>query len=113
MDTPNQTFNVDKENAVPIYTQLSNWLEAKVTTGEWPPNYRLPGEIELAKQLGVSRGTLRKAISQLIKKNLLVQIHGRGTFVSPFIVEQPWAGRLMGVYEELMLMGIPFTTEIL
>ena len=113
MNIPDNSFSVDKSSAVPIYTQLASWIESMVTTGEWPPDYRLPGEIELAKQLSVSRGTLRKAISKLIDKNLLVQIHGKGTFVSPFVVEQTWAGRLVGVYDELMLMGIPFTTRII
>ncbi|NMC79111.1 MAG: UTRA domain-containing protein [Chloroflexi bacterium] len=106
-------YEVDKSSAVPLYIQLASWIEAKITTGEWPPNYRLPGEIELAKQFGVSRGSLRKAIALLIGRNLLVQIHGRGTFVSPFIFEQTWAGRLTGVSEELLLLGIPFVTEVL
>ena len=113
MNDSNNTFFIDKSSAVPIYTQLASWIESKVTTGEWPPDYRLPGEIDLAKQFSVSRGTLRKAISKLIEKNLLVQIHGKGTFVSPFVVEQTWAGRLVGVYDELMLMGIPFSTHII
>ena len=113
MNDTDNAFFIDKSSAVPIYTQLASWIESKVTTGEWPPNYRLPGEIELAKQFSVSRGTLRKAISKLIEKNLLVQIHGKGTFVSPFVVEQTWAGRLVGVYDELMLMGIPFSTQII
>jgi len=106
-------FEVDKSSAIPIYAQISSWIEAKITTGEWQANYRLPGEIELARMLDVSRGSLRKAISQLIKKNLLVQIHGRGTFVSPFVFEQTWSGNLMGVSEEFLLLGIPFETEVL
>lgn len=107
------TFEVDKSSAVPLYIQIASWIEAKITTGEWPPNYRLSGEVDLARQFGVSRGSLRKAIALLISRNLLVQIHGRGTFVSPFIFEQSWAGRLTGVSEELMLLGIPFVTEVL
>ena len=106
-------YEVDKSSAVPIYAQLASWLEAKITTGEWPPDYRLPGEVELARQLGVSRGSLRKAIGLLLSKNLLVKVHGRGTFVSPFIFEHSWAGRLVGVSEELMLAGIPFETRVL
>ena len=113
MNIKDNSLSIDKSSAVPIYTQLASWIESRITTGEWPPDYRLPGEIELAKQLGVSRGTLRKATSKLIDKNLLVQIHGKGTFVSPFVIEQTWAGRLVGVYDELMLMGIPFTTQII
>jgi len=106
-------YEVDKSSAVPIYAQLASWLEAKITTGEWPPDYRLPGEVDLAHQLGVSRGSLRKAIAMLLSKNLLVQVHGRGTFVSPFIFEHSWAGRLVGVSEELMLAGIPFEIRVL
>jgi len=106
-------FEVDKSSAIPIYAQITSWIESKITTGEWQPNYRLPGEIELARLLDVSRGSLRKAISQLIKKDLLVQIHGRGTFVSPFVFEQSWSGNLMGVSEEFLLLGIPFETEVL
>ena len=68
MNDTNNTFFIDKSSAVPIYTQLASWIESKVTTGEWPPDYRLPGEIDLAKQFSVSRGTLRKAISKLIEK---------------------------------------------
>ena len=49
----------------------------------------------------------------LLSKNLLVQVHGRGTFVSPFIFEHSWAGRLVGVSEELMLAGIPFEIRVL
>ena len=69
--------------------------------------------LELAKQLGVSRGSLRKAIAVLLSRSLLVQVHGRGTFVSPFVFEHSWAGRLVGVSEELMLAGIPFETRVL
>jgi GntR family transcriptional regulator of abcA and norABC len=54
-------YEVDKSSAVPIYMQLAGWIEGKITTGEWPANYRLPGEVELAKMLSVSRGSLRKA----------------------------------------------------
>jgi len=113
MIEPDSQYEVDKTSAVPIYVQLASWIEAKITTGEWPPNFRLPGEIELAHQFGVARGSLRKAISLLISRNLLVQIHGRGTFVAPFVFDQTWAGRLTGVSEELMMMGIPFQTEVL
>jgi len=105
-------YEVDRTSSVPIYMQLASWIEARITAGEWQADQKLPGEVDLAKELEVSRGSLRKAISLLIHKNLLVQVHGKGTFVAPFMVEQAWTGQL-SLYEELMLMGVPFETEVL
>jgi DNA-binding GntR family transcriptional regulator/mannitol/fructose-specific phosphotransferase system IIA component (Ntr-type) len=105
-------FEVDRTSSQPIYNQLASWIEANITSGEWQPEFKFPGEVELAESLGVSRGSLRKAIGILIEKGLVVQIHGKGTFVGPPIYMQSFAGRL-SVYQDLMLMGVPFTTEVL
>jgi DNA-binding GntR family transcriptional regulator len=104
---------VDKGSPLPIYKQLANWMTSRITKGDWPPNSQLPAEVDLAKELGVSRGSLRKAIHLLIQRNLLCQIHGKGTFVSAAVIEQRWAGQLVGTSEELLSMGIPFVTQVL
>ena len=44
---------------------------------------KLPPEEELARQLAVSRITIRKALTDLEQEGLLLRIHGRGTFVNP------------------------------
>lgn len=43
----------------------------------------LPSEAALSSRLGVSRATLREALSQLEQGGLIVRRHGIGTFVSP------------------------------
>lgn len=43
--------------------------------------HRLPGELELANQYGVSRDTIRRAIQELASENRLVVLHRRDTFV--------------------------------
>lgn len=43
----------------------------------------LPSEATLSQRLGVSRATLREALSQLEQASLIVRRHGIGTFVSP------------------------------
>jgi len=106
-------FSIDRASVVPIYQQIGNWMTSQITTGQWQPNFKLPSEIELAESLGVSRGSLRKAIGILIQDGLLVQVHGKGTFVSPNIFEQSWAGRLSTVSDELRIKNVPYSTETL
>lgn len=50
-------------------------------SGALPVDARLPGELELADQYGVSRDTIRRAIQELVSENRLVVLHGRGTWV--------------------------------
>ena len=79
----------------------------------WPEHYQLPSEIDLAAQLGVSRGTVRKAVSELIRLGALVVVHGRGTFVSSPTLEQPLADRLIAFSEDLIEKGIPYSTRVI
>jgi GntR family transcriptional regulator len=52
-----------------------------IEAGRWPVGARLPGEPELADELGVSRATLREAVRLLISERLLERRPGVGTFV--------------------------------
>lgn len=54
-----------------------------VVSGVVAPGSALPAETDLARQIGVSRLTLREAIQSLAAKGLLDPQHGRGTFVRP------------------------------
>jgi GntR family transcriptional regulator len=46
------------------------------------PNSRLPSEVELAEEFGVSRVTVREALAELEHKGLIVRRHGLGTFIN-------------------------------
>ena len=89
---------VDKARAVPVYRQVVNWMTSQIITGAWPAGLRLPGEFDLAKELAVSRGSLRKAIGVLTARQLPIQSQGKGAFVSPVAIEQPLASRLVPVW---------------
>ncbi len=82
-------------------------------SGAWPEQHKLLAEADLASELKVSRGTVRKAIADLTKEGFLVRTHGRGTFVAPGALEQPLADRLVTFSEDLISRGIPFDTEVL
>jgi GntR family transcriptional regulator len=66
----------------PLYLQVRDALLGRITSGEWLPGNSLPNEIMLGQELGVSSGTVRKALDVLESERLLVRRQGRGTFVT-------------------------------
>jgi GntR family transcriptional regulator len=68
--------------SIPLYLQIIELLVTKISNGEWLPGDIIPSEINLAKELEVSQGTVRKAITELVENNVLTRKQGRGTFVS-------------------------------
>ena len=70
------------KGSISLYMQIKDLLTAKVGKGEWLPGSIIPSEINLAQELGVSQGTVRKAITELVENNVLTRRQGRGTFVS-------------------------------
>ena len=65
----------------PLYVQVRNLLAQRIASGVWPPGSMLPNELELARELGVSSGTVRKALDKLESDRLVVRRQGRGTSV--------------------------------
>jgi len=70
------------KESVPLYIQVREILVARVTGGEWAPGDIVPSEMRLARELNVSQGTVRKAVTDLVEKNVLVRRQGKGTFVA-------------------------------
>jgi len=70
------------KGSVPLYMQIKELFVAKLRDGRWSPGDLIPSEIQLAQELGVSQGTVRKAITELVENNVLVRKQGRGTFVA-------------------------------
>lgn len=66
---------------------LADELMAKIFRGEFPPGSRLPPERQLALQLKVDRTTLRMALKQLQRMNMLVARHGSGIEVNDYRVD--------------------------
>lgn len=66
----------------PLYQQVRDILKERLIKGAWKPGDLLPSEMQLANELKVSQGTVRKALDELVAQNLLVRRQGRGTYVS-------------------------------
>jgi GntR family transcriptional regulator len=66
----------------PLYQQVRDDFVQRLVDGRWTPGQALPSEMELATEIGVSQGTVRKALDALAAENLVVRRQGRGTFVA-------------------------------
>jgi DNA-binding FadR family transcriptional regulator len=66
---------------VPLVLQVSERFRAQIESGAWPRGSRIPGENQLATDLGVSRGTVREALRSLSLTGLLEPRVGDGTYV--------------------------------
>jgi LacI family transcriptional regulator len=74
---------------VSLVVQVEQLLRQALAEGRWPGG-RLPTEIELAEQLGVSRETVRLAMEVLQRDGLVVKLRRKGTFTQP----GPGAGQM-------------------
>ncbi len=66
----------------PLYKQVYDLLTARLVEGYWKPSQLLPSEMMLAEELGVSQGTVRKALNQMVAEKMLQRQQGKGTFVA-------------------------------
>jgi GntR family transcriptional regulator len=72
-----------KASRLSLSAQTQQYLLGLVENGTYQPGEQLPGEKELATQLGISRATLREALLNLEQDGVVVRRHGVGTFVAP------------------------------
>jgi len=73
---------LDRAVAAPLYKEVKRVLTHSLAQGEWQPGEALPSEAKLAQRYGVSIGTLRKAIDELVAEGVVVRRQGSGTFIA-------------------------------
>ena len=65
-----------------LYLQVRDALAERIAKGAWRPGTSIPNEGELAREFGVSPGTMRKALDLIEGERLVTRRQGRGTFVN-------------------------------
>jgi GntR family transcriptional regulator len=90
---------------VPAYAQIEDQLAARIESGELRAGERLPPERELAKSVGVSRMTVRQALSSLAQRGLVERGVGRGTFVARVKLDLDLR-RAAGFSERMLRQGV-------
>jgi GntR family transcriptional regulator len=72
----------------PLYRQVYDLLVKRVVEGTWRAAQVLPSEQALAAELGVSQGTVRKALDAMVAEKLLERRQGKGTYVAEHTQER-------------------------
>lgn len=96
----------------PLYDQLVDLLSDKIQN-DMHPGDALPSERDLAETYGLSRTTVRLAMSELEELGLVTRKHGKGTFVSSVSRDTT---DLMGTYsftDQMRSLGRVPHTEVL
>jgi GntR family transcriptional regulator len=74
---------IDRRSYEPPYAQLARAVREGIERGDYRPGDRLPSEAELCTEFDVSPMTVRRAVAELVREDVVYTEHGRGTFVKP------------------------------
>ena len=66
----------------PLYVRIQEYIAELILSGKIKPEDKLRSEREFSDELGVSRMTVRKAMTELVNEGLLERRHGSGTYVA-------------------------------
>jgi GntR family transcriptional regulator len=80
---PRRASGIDRNSGKPLYYQIKRKLLDLIQSGRWAAGDVLPGEHDLATRFGVSRMTVRHALSELEAEGSVCRQQGRGTWVAP------------------------------
>jgi phosphate acetyltransferase len=67
-----------------LYQTVIEYINQEINNGNLTNGDLIPSESQLSKLLGVSIGTIRKAVDKLENINVLYRQHGKGTFISNY-----------------------------
>ncbi|PWM41144.1 MAG: GntR family transcriptional regulator [Clostridiales bacterium] len=91
-------YKVDGSTSKPLYLQIKVYLLQQIANGTFKVGQQVPSEAKLMDQFGVSRVTVRAAISELVEEGALIKRQGKGTFVNQNKMTEPLRGGA-GFYE--------------
>lgn len=103
---------IDKNSVIPIYYQLAKIIKKQIYEGILKPGETLPAEHELVEMYGISRMTVRRALSELINAGMVYAEKGKGTFVAQPKLEDV-VFELKNFHEEIKKMGLKPSARLL
>jgi len=114
MEASNKRSPLDLESPIPIYHQIFTHIRNRIMKHEWEINTAITSEIDLSEEYGVSRVTLRQALSKLEQDGIIKKVRGKGSFIQfiprPIISDFNLPSTLWGKIEK---KGTTFDAEVL
>lgn len=105
-------FVVDVMSRVPVYEQIIKQVEEQVLTGILKEGDKLPSVRSLSVKLSINPNTIQKAYTELDRRQLIITVPGKGSFISEKAIEIVGANsrekmtELNKIIRELALAGV-------
>ena len=105
-------FVVDVMSRVPVYEQIIKQVEEQVLTGILKEGDKLPSVRSLSVKLSINPNTIQKAYTELDRRQLIITVPGKGSFISEKAIEVVGANsrekmtELNKIIRELVLAGV-------
>lgn len=105
-------FVVDVMSRVPVYEQIIKQVEEQVLTGILKEGHKLPSVRSLSVKLSINPNTIQKAYTELDRRQLIITVPGKGSFISEKAIEVVGANsrekmtELNKIIRELALAGV-------
>lgn len=105
-------FVVDVMSRVPVYEQIIKQVEEQVLTDILKEGDKLPSVRSLSVKLSINPNTIQKAYTELDRRQLIITVPGKGSFISEKAIEVVGANsrekmtELNKIIRELALAGV-------
>ena len=99
---------IDNKSGVPIYDQIYKQIKGLIINGELKEDDMLPSIRNLAKDLGISVITTKRAYDELEKEGFIYTVAANGSFVAPKNVElirEDMLKRIEGYMQEIIQLS--------
>lgn len=108
-----QEKTLDKNTPIPLYFQLEKLILSEIENGSYPAGSMIPTEKELSQIFGISRTTVRQAITDLVRSERLYRIKSKGTFVSRPKINQDFIQSIQSFNDDMLNEGRTPSTQVL
>lgn len=95
-----------------LHQMILSEIEGRIVSGEWPPGFRLPFEVDLAEHYGCSRMTVNKVMTQLSKAGLIERHRKAGSFVTKPRAQSAIL-ELHDIAAEVKSLGLPYAYTLI
>lgn len=103
---------LDKNIPIPLYYQLKEEILNNIKNGTYPQGSMVPKEQDFCDGLGISRTTVRQAISELVHEGWLYRVKSKGTFVSRPKISQDFIKKLEPFNEQIERLQMTPSTRM-